>query len=47
MEKELVFIQDNALGHVVKETVALLKELAILTCKWPPYSPDLNLIKTL
>jgi hypothetical protein len=47
MENELIFMQDNAPGHAAKETIALLNELAILTCKWPPYSPDLNPIETL
>ena len=45
--EELLFMQDNAPGHAAKETIALLEQLCIITCKWPPYSPDLNPIETL
>ena len=45
-ENELIFMQDNAPVHAAKETVALIASLAIKGFKWPPYSPDLNLIKT-
>ena len=40
-------MQDNAPGHAVKETKALLEQLAIVVVNWPPYSPDLNPIETL
>ena len=39
-------MQDNALGHAAKEIVALIASLAIKGFKWPPFSLDLNLIKT-
>ena len=40
-------MQDNTLGHIAKETKELLATLAIVVVNQPPYSPDLNLIKTL
>ena len=40
-------MQDNALGHAVKETKELLVSLVVITIKWPPFSPDLNPIETL
>jgi transposase len=40
-------MQDNAPSHAAKETVALLAQLAIVTCLRPPYSLDLNPIETL
>jgi hypothetical protein len=40
-------MQDNAPGHTAKEIKELLASLTIITIKWPPYSLDLNLIKTL
>ena len=45
--RELLFMQDNAPGHAVKETKELLETLAIVVMKWPPYSLDLNPIETL
>jgi transposase len=45
--RELLFMQDNALGHATKETKDLLATLAIIVISWPPYSPDLNLIERL
>ena len=45
--RELLFIQDNALAYPTKETKDLLATLAIIIINWPPYSLDLNLIKTL
>jgi transposase len=47
MARELLFMQDNAPGHTVKETKELLKTLAIIVINWPPYSLDLNPIETL
>jgi transposase len=44
---ELLFMQDNAPGHSAKDTLELLKEYAIYTIPWPPFSPGLNPIKTL
>lgn len=45
--RELLFMQDNAPGHSAKDTQELLKEYAIHTIPWPPFSPDLNPIETL
>ena len=47
MAYELLFMQDNALGHAAKEIKAMLAKLAIIVITWPPYSPDLNPIETL
>jgi hypothetical protein len=40
-------MQDGAPGHAAKDTKELLRTLAIQVISWPPYSLDLNLIKTL
>jgi hypothetical protein len=40
-------MQDNTLGHAVKDILIMLKALAILHKKWPSFSPNLNPIKTL
>jgi DDE superfamily endonuclease len=45
-ENKLIFMQDNALGHAAKETIALIASLAIRRFEWPPYSPDLTPIET-
>lgn len=45
--REKLFMQDGALGHAVKDTKALLRQLGIVVINWPPYSPDLNPIETL
>ena len=38
-------MQENASCHTFKLTKGWLDQQKILTMKWPPYSPDLNLIK--
>lgn len=43
----LFFMQDNALGHAAKGTIALLEELGVSKIPWPANSPDLNPIETL
>ena len=44
-EPGLIFIQDNALIHKASIITKFFKENRIKVLKWPPYSPDLNLIK--
>ena len=41
------FVQDNALIYNVGHTKQWLEAHGIWTLEWPPYSPDLNLIKHL
>jgi hypothetical protein len=43
--EDLVFMQDNAPGHVAKDTIADLSERRVDTMVWPPFSPDLNPIE--
>ena len=47
MARELLFMQDNAPGHLAKDIKSLLKKLRIIIVNWPPFSPDLNPIETL
>ena len=42
---ELTFIQDNAPSHRSQKTTRNLQRRRIRYKKWPPYSPDLNLIE--
>lgn len=42
---ELTFMQDNAPSHRSRLTARNLARRGIRTRKWPPYSPDLNLIE--
>ena len=42
-----VFQQDNAPSHKAAITTNFLAEHAIDVLKWPPYSPDLNVIENL
>jgi transposase len=41
-----IFMQDRALGHAKKETLADLIERGIRKLSWPPFSLDLNPIET-
>lgn len=43
----LQFMQDNAPGHAAQFTQDEIRERAIPTIFWPPFSPDLNPIETL
>ena len=43
----MIFMQDNASIHTVKKIKKWFKDKGILVIDWPPYSPDLNLIKHL
>jgi transposase len=45
--RELVLIQDNARGHVARDTLAFIRERGVIPIFWPILSPNLNLIKTL
>jgi transposase len=40
-------MQDGAPSHAAGVTKDELRERGIITIYWPPYSPDLNLIKTI
>ena len=40
-------MHNNALVHTARTVKAILRELEIELMDWPPYSPDLNLIKNL
>jgi hypothetical protein len=42
---QYIFMQDNAPSHRSKATKRNLERLGIPFLKWPPYSPDLNLIE--
>jgi hypothetical protein len=39
-------MQDSAPGHATKETLQDLLKRGIRKMNWPPFSPDLNPIKT-
>ena len=41
----MIFMQDNALIHTAQLIKDWFKDNAIPVLEWPPYSPDLNLIK--
>lgn len=45
MNPELLFMQDNALGHSAAYTLQELSNRGISTIAWPPFSPDLNPIE--
>jgi hypothetical protein len=44
-EESFIFMQDNAPSHRSEETIKNLRRQRIPTVKFPPYSPDLNLVK--
>ncbi len=44
--KHDTFMQDNAPGHAAATMLAGLEERGIRVVRWPPFSPDLNLIET-
>jgi transposase len=41
----MIFIQDNAPIHTAQLIKDWFKDNAISVLEWPPYSPDLNLMK--
>jgi transposase len=41
----LVLIQDGAPGYAAADTKENLRKRGIIVIFWPPFSPDLNLIK--
>jgi transposase len=41
----LIFIQDNALIHIVTKVKEWFKDNGVYTTDWPPFSPDLNPIE--
>jgi len=43
----LIFMQDNASGHVAKATLAEMERWGLRPIFWPANSPDLNPIETL
>ncbi len=45
MKPQLSVMQDNAPAHASAVTMNELRERSITTINWPPFSPDLNLIK--
>jgi DDE superfamily endonuclease len=45
LRQNLIFQQDNASSHRSKYTTEWLRRHRIPCLKWPPYSPDLNLIE--
>jgi len=42
----LTLMQDRAPGHKAAGTLKDIDKQGIKAVKWPPYSPDLNAIKT-
>ena len=46
-EPNLIFMQNNASIHTVKKVKKWFEENDITIMSWPPYSPNLNLIKHL
>jgi transposase len=46
-EPGMIFMQDNAYIYTAKKIKQWFKDEGILVMDWPPYSPDLNLIKHL
>jgi hypothetical protein len=44
-EEGFIFMQDNAPSHRSRETAENLRQRQIPNVKFPPYSPDLNLIE--
>lgn len=47
MNPGLKLMQDGAPGHSAGDTITDLAERGISPIFWPPYSPDLNPIKTI
>ncbi len=43
----LLLVQDNARGHVARDTLAFIREKGLVPLFWLTLSPDLNLIKKL
>ncbi len=43
----LLLVQDNARGHVARDTLAFMREKGLVPLFWPALSPDLNPIKKL
>jgi len=43
----LFLVQDNARGHVARDTLAFIRERGLVPLFWPAPSPDLNPIKSL
>jgi transposase len=46
-EPGMTFMQDNARIYMAKKIKQWFKDEGIPVMDWPPYSPDLNLIKHL
>jgi transposase len=44
---QMPFVQDGAPGHRARSTKLAMERLGIPLVKWPPYSPDLNLIENI
>lgn len=47
LPEDFIFQQDNAPVHVARSSKAYFERRQIPLLKWPPYSPDLNIIKNL
>jgi hypothetical protein len=43
----LLLMQDNAGGHIARDTLAFMRERGLIPIFWPALLPNLNLIKTL
>ncbi len=43
----LLLVQDNARGHVARDTLAFMREKGLVPLFWPVLSPDLNPIEKL
>ena len=44
---DVLYMHDNAPCHKAHSTIEALREVGITPISWPPYSPDLNSIKSL
>ena len=44
---DYIFMQDNARAHTAKNTIKFFEEKSVKLLKWPPYSPDLNIMENI